>query len=180
MSFWTVILVSLALGLLLVIGGTLVSYMGSLVKNAYTLKVEIQSEMEAGLKRAEEESDKRTKWIKRDLVEEIEKLKSAVSTDNQRKFGELADELTKKVEELEQAHKRDRQEMVRVIDALRQDVMTLDQRLKSLRRDVPAAPAAPTSAPETEAAAALPPPMETPMAEAAAPTPAATPADKSA
>jgi hypothetical protein len=176
MSFWTVILVSLVLGLLLVIGGTLVSYMGSLVKNAYTLKVEIQAEMEAGLKRAEEESDKRTKWIKRDLVEEIDKLKSAVSTDNQRKFAELADELTKKVEELEQAHKRDRQEMVRVIDALRQDVMTLDQRLKSLRRDAPPAPPSATPPAEAEtAAAALPPPSETPMAEVAS-DPAAKPA----
>ena len=134
MSFWTVTLISLAIGLLLVIGGSLVVYMGSLVKNAYELKVEIQNDMEAGLKRIEEESEKKTRWIKRDLIEEIEKLKTSLSTDNQRKFGEMTEGLVKSVAELEQTYKRDRQEMVKIIDALRQDVMTLDQRMKSLRQ----------------------------------------------
>lgn len=157
MSFWTVILISLAIGLLLVIGGSLVVYMGSLVKNAYELKVEIQSDMEAGLKRIEEESEKKTRWIKRDLIEEIEKLKSSLSTDNQRKFGEITEGLVKSVAEMEQTHKRDRQEMIKVIDALRQDIMTLDQRMKSLKRDA-AAPSAP--APAAEA------PVESPAAEA--------------
>lgn len=162
MSFWTVILISLAIGLLLVIGGSLVVYMGSLVKNAYELKVEIQNDMEAGLKRIEEESEKKTRWIKRDLIEEIEKLKSSLSTDNQRKFGEMTEGLVKSVAELEQTYKRDRQEMIKVIDALRQDVITLDQRLKSLKRDAPA-PSAP--APAAEAPADSPAP-EAPQAEA--------------
>lgn len=159
MSFWTVTLVSLAIGLLLVIGGSLVVYMGSLVKNAYELKVEIQNDMEAGLKRIEEESEKKTRWIKRDLIEEIEKLKSSLSTDNQRKFGEMTEGLVKSVAELEQTYKRDRQEMVKVIDALRQDIMTLDQRLKSLKRDAPAPAAAPPAdptAPEASPAAEAP------------------------
>ena len=159
MSFWTVTLISLAIGLLLVIGGSLVVYMGSLVKNAYELKVEIQNDMEAGLKRIEEESEKKTRWIKRDLIEEIEKLKSSLSTDNQRKFGEMTEGLVKSVAELEQTHKRDRQEMIKVIDALRQDIMTLDQRLKSLKRDaqVPAAtPSADPTAPEAPPAEEAP------------------------
>ena len=162
MSFWTVTLVSLAIGLLLVIGGSLVVYMGSLVKNAYELKVEIQNDMEAGLKRIEEESEKKTRWIKRDLIEEIEKLKSSLSTDNQRKFGEMTEGLVKSVAELEQTHKRDRQEMIKVIDALRQDIMTLDQRLKSLKRDAQAPAAAPPAdptapeAPQAEEAPAKP------------------------
>jgi len=162
MSFWTVTLISLAIGLLLVIGGSLVVYMGSLVKNAYELKVEIQNDMEAGLKRIEEESEKKTRWIKRDLIEEIEKLKSSLSTDNQRKFGEMTEGLIKSVAELEQTHKRDRQEMIKVIDALRQDIMTLDQRLKSLKRDAQAPAAAPPAdptapeAPQAEEAPAKP------------------------
>jgi cell division protein FtsX len=162
MSFWTVTLISLAIGLLLVIGGSLVVYMGSLVKNAYELKVEIQNDMEAGLKRIEEESEKKTRWIKRDLIEEIEKLKSSLSTDNQRKFGEMTEGLVKSVAELEQTHKRDRQEMIKVIDALRQDIMTLDQRLKSLKRDAQAPAAAPPAdptapeAPQAEEAPAKP------------------------
>jgi len=172
MNFWTVTLVSLAIGLLLVIGGSLVVYMGSLVKNAYQLKIEIQSDMEAGLRRIEEESEKKTRWIKRDLVEEIDKMKTALTTDNQRKLSELTESLAKRVEEVDQAQKRDRQEMVKVVDAMRQDIMTLDQRIKSLRQQPP--PAQPAASPPPEAAAppALPAPEETALAA----TPAVEPA----
>lgn len=173
MNFWTVTMISLVIGLLLVIGGALVMYMGSLVKNAYELKVEIQNDLEAGLKRVEEESEKKTRWIKRDLVEEIDKVKTALSADNQRKLSELTDSLAQRVDEIEQAQKRDRQDMGKIVEAMRQDIMTLDQRLKHLRQQAPAARAeAPSqtsqaATPEqAPAPAALPAPQEAPIAEA--------------
>ncbi|HVI51271.1 MAG TPA: hypothetical protein VM661_08695 [Candidatus Sulfotelmatobacter sp.] len=180
MNFWTVTMVSLVIGLLLVIGGALVLYMGSLVKNAYQLKVEIQNDLEAGLKRVEEESEKKTRWIKRDLVEEIDKMKTALSTDNQRKLGELTDSLAKRVEEIEQSQKRDRQDLTRIVEAMRQDIMTLDQRIKSLRHQPAAKAEVSASAENAEATPALPAPSETPMAAPPVPDTVQTqPQDKS-
>ncbi|MBF0307475.1 MAG: hypothetical protein HQL41_17725, partial [Alphaproteobacteria bacterium] len=91
MNFWTILLLSLAAGGVLIIGGGLMMYMGSLVKSAYQIKVEIRSEMEQGIRRLEEDIDKKSKWIKRDLIEEIDKMKAAVQTDNTKRFNEFLD-----------------------------------------------------------------------------------------
>jgi cell division protein FtsX len=156
MDLWTITLISLVAGLVLVIGGALVVYMGSLVKSAYQLKIEIKADMDEGLRKIEEDTDKKSRWIKRDLIEEIDKIKGNVTTDNQRKFAELADTLSKRLTEAEDIGRHDRAEIVKLIEGLRRDVTTLDQRIRSLRRDQTAKPG--ELAAEGEAATAAPPP----------------------
>jgi len=176
MDLWVITLISLVAGLVLVIGGALVVYMGSLVKSAYQLKIEIKSDMDEGLRKIEEDTDKKSRWIKRDLVEEVEKIKGNVTAENQRKFAELADTLAKRLAEAEEVGRRDRAEIVKLIEGLRRDVMTLDQRMRTLRRDQTAKPGEPSAEADTASAAApkaadappaappaLPPPSDMPV-----------------
>ncbi|OIQ86453.1 hypothetical protein GALL_316870 [mine drainage metagenome] len=165
MSFWTVMLISLAIGLLLIIGGTLVMYVGSLVKNAYELKVEMQNDMNAGMQRLEEETEKKTRWIKRDIVEEVEKIRAALQTENQKRMNETAEMLGRKLTELDTAWKANSQDVAKVLDSFRQDILRLDQRQRSLKRDLTATAEPQAAAPSPEA--------PTPAAMAAQPTPAA-------
>jgi hypothetical protein len=176
MSIWTVTLVSMAIGLLLVIGGAVVMYMGSLVKSAYELKVEVQADITGGFQKIEEENDKKLRWVKRDLVEDIEKAKAAMQLDNTKKFNDLSEAVAKRLTELDEVQQRERAEMLKVIDGLRRDVMALDQRTRGRPPHRPGAakPADANEAGEDAPQAsipALPAPSETPVA-----TPVATPA----
>lgn len=167
MNFWTILLLSLAAGGILIIGGGIMMYMGSLVKSAYQIKVEIRSEMEEGIRRLDEDMDKKSKWIKRDLVEEIDKMKSAVQSDNSKRFNEYLETINKRLMDFESSVTRDRNELLKVIENHRQTITNLDQRLRALKREqkaveTTASPAAEGSAPATE---------EAPAAEAAAVSP---------
>ncbi len=130
MEFWSVTLVGLAAGLVLVIGGALVIYMGSLVKSAYQLKIEIKSDVDEGLRRLEEEVEKKIRWVKRDLVEEVDKVKTAMQTDNQRKIAEVLDGFIKRLTACEAALLNERSETTNAFESLRNDVTVLDQSLR--------------------------------------------------
>lgn len=136
MGFSTVLIISLAAGVILVVGGGLVMYMANLVKSAYELKVQINAEVEERLTKMGDDLDKKSRWIKRDLLEEIEKIKVAMQTDNQRKIGELADPLHHKLAEIETLLKAERAEWVKAVESDRQNITSLDTRLKAVRRDL--------------------------------------------
>lgn len=139
MEFWTVTLVSLSAGIVLVIGGALVIYMGSLVKSAYQLKIEIKNDVEEGQRRIEEEVEKKIRWVKRDLVEEVDKIKVALQTDNQRKIAEMLDVFVKRLTACETTLNQHVGEAGNLLESLRQDVTVLDQRLRFVRREQKAA-----------------------------------------
>jgi hypothetical protein len=150
MAFWAVMLISLAAGLVLVIGGALVLYMGALIKNAYQLKIEIKAEMEEEQRRIEQEADKKLRWMKRDLIEEVEKTKAAIHADNQRKIADLADSVTKRVVAQEELLRLEHAELTKQFDGLRQDIVVLDQRFRALRREQRAHAASPAAPPSAE------------------------------
>lgn len=120
--------------LVLAVSGLLI-YMSQLVKNAYQIKIELQSELSDGLRRVEDEADKKLKWIKRDTFDELEKVKSGLSTDNSRRLNEIQETLNKRMQERDEQWKRDRAELIKVIERQREDIKLLDQRFRSLRRD---------------------------------------------
>lgn len=168
MSFATVLIISLAAGVVLVVGGGLMLYIGHLVRNAYELKVQINSEVEDRLTKMGEDLDKKSRWIKRDLIEEIEKIKVALQTDNARKIQELIDPLVARLDGIEQALRAEREEWVKAVDEDRVSIANLDSRLKILRRDlkkledkldIQAAPASPAAQPEPEPQLPLPEPL---------------------
>ncbi len=135
MEFWTVTLISLAAGIVIVIGGALVWYMGSLVKSAYQLKIDMQADMEAGRKRIEDDVEKKMRLIKRDIVDEVEKIKTALQTDAQRRMNEIADTLGKRLTEVIEEWRVQHDETARLLEGLRHDITVLDQRQRNLRRE---------------------------------------------
>ncbi|MBF0095248.1 MAG: hypothetical protein HQL34_12005, partial [Alphaproteobacteria bacterium] len=60
--------VALLIAFVAVFAVVVVSYMSSLVKNAYQIKIEIRSEMEDGLRRMSDDSEKWVRMTKRDLL----------------------------------------------------------------------------------------------------------------
>ncbi|MCA1908341.1 MAG: hypothetical protein LDL39_08275 [Magnetospirillum sp.] len=168
MSFSTVLIISLAAGVILIIGGGLMMYMANLVKSAYEIKVQINSEVEDRLNKMGDELDKKSKWIKRDLLEEIEKIKSNMNTEAQTKVAELTQPFTARLDALEAALKAERAEWVKAVDSDRAAITNLDNRLKSLGKPGPAT----RKSDDKEAASATEPPAP---AEGEAAKPAAAP-----
>lgn len=136
MSMTSVLIVAFAAGIVLVVGGGLVMYMAGLVKNAYELKVQISSDIDERLGKMSEDLDKKSRWIKRDLLEEIEKIKVALQTDNARKFHELGEPVLKRIEELDQIVRKERGEWVKAIESDRENLTKLDGKIGGLRRDI--------------------------------------------
>ena len=190
MSMSSVLIVSLAAGVILVVGGGLVMYMAGLVKNAYELKVQINSDIDERLGKMAEDLDKKSRWIKRDLLDEMEKIKAALETDNARKFQELGEPVLKRIEDLDQIVRKERGEWVKAIESDRENLTKLEARIGGLRRDVKRLEQQAGLAPQAEgvasaldaalaAKAAAPPPAGTPPAADAA-APAAAPAPSAA
>lgn len=149
MSFSTVLIIAFAAGAILVVGGGLMVYMGNLVRSAYEIKVQINADVDERLNKMSEDLDKKSRWIKRDLLEEIGKIKEALQTDNARKIAELSDPLIKRLDALEAMVKSSHGDLVKAIESDRASIASLDQRLKALRGQ-----AAKDSKPEAGAPAA--------------------------
>ncbi len=176
MGFSTVLIISLAAGVILIIGGGLMMYMANLVKSAYEIKVQINTDVEDRLTKMGEDLDKKSRWIKRDLLEEIDKIKTALQTDNARKIEELSGPLLAKIEGFEAALRNERIEWVKAVEADRAAIASLDTRLKTSVKKKAEEPAKlPEPAPLGEdakaatAATPAPPPAPAPAAPAPAP-----------
>jgi Fe2+ transport system protein FeoA len=154
MGFSTVLIISLAAGVILIIGGGLMMYMANLVKSAYEIKVQINTDVEDRLTKMGEDLDKKSRWIKRDLLEEIEKIKVALQTDNARRIEELTGPLQAKVDGFETLLRNERAEWVKAVEADRAAIASLDSRLKIQPKKKPEEPAKPGEAAAVNATAA--------------------------
>lgn len=154
MSMSSVLIVAFAAGVILVVGGGLMMYMANLVRNAYELKVQINSDIDERLGKMTEDLDKKSRWIKRDLLEEIEKIKVALETDNARKFQELGEPVLKRIEDLDQIIRKERGEWVKAIESDRENLTKLDGKIGLLRRDIKRLEQQAGLAPQADGAAA--------------------------
>jgi hypothetical protein len=113
-----------------------------------------------------EEFEKKGRWIKRDLIEEVEKIKAAVETENARRFQTFSEPVTRAVEGLDSLIRNERKEWVAAIERDRGLIAQLDSRVDFLRRDLKAlAGPAPASA--------MPVPVPVPVPAPASSAPAA-------
>lgn len=185
MSMSSVLIISLAAGVILVVGGGLLMYMANLVKNAYEIKVQINADLEERLKSISDDLDKKSKWIKRDMLEEFEKTRSSLITDNTRRLQELIEPFGKRLEAIEQRLQIERTDWSKAVDDTKVSGVALDAKISQIRKDIrrveeklglepssptPARAAAPAGAPGQPAAPA--------QAGAPKPQPAAQPAPK--
>lgn len=118
-----------------------VSYMSSLVKNAYEIKIEMRAELEDGLRRLTDDDEKRTRAAKRELLDEVAKGRVILENENTRHFSELAEASKKQLTDLEEAARRDRtkaaqsyEEMRVRLDDLRARVGELEHIYRAIAR----------------------------------------------
>lgn len=136
MSMSSVLIISLAAGVVLVVGGGLLMYMANLVKNAYEIKVQINADMDERLKAIGEDLDKKSKWIKRDLIEELDKMKTSLISDNNRRLQELVEPFSKRLESIEQKLQMERGDWSKAVDDTKVGGQALDAKLNQLRKDL--------------------------------------------
>jgi len=136
MGISALLVLGLAAGVVLVVGGGLMMYMANLVRSAYEIKVQINNDVDERLGKMAEDLDKKSKWIKRDLLEELDKIKVAFATENATKVNALSEPLLKKVEMVEQMLRDERTEWVKAVEADRQSIAALDGKVKVMRRDL--------------------------------------------
>lgn len=168
MNFLTITIVIFIVALIGVFAVALIVYLSSLVKSAYQIKVEMRNDLEEGLKRADEELNKRSRWIKRELLEEIERIKSGMQLDITNRGVTILEESRKMVAGSEEGLRKDMAETNRLLGEARDLLYSLDHKVKSLRREAQGmnsgAPAAEPPKPGEQAPPpALPPPQASPL-----------------
>jgi len=136
MSMSSILIISLAAGVVLVVGGGLMMYMANLVRNAYEIKVQINSDMDERIKAISDDMDKRSKWIKRDMVDELDKIKTSLMQSNARSIQDMAEPLAKRIEALEQIIKSERKDWSKAVEETKQGSTSLDTKIAQFRKDL--------------------------------------------
>lgn len=127
MSFGAIAGITLTIALVLVVGVALMSYVSSLVKNAYQIKVELRADVENAIARMEAEMDRRSKALRKELGDEAGQMRDAVRQDIERRLKDMEDRLQKTTHELQGAS---RTEKVALVE--------MQRRLKDLETDLAA------------------------------------------
>lgn len=131
MSFGPIAGVTLAIAAVLVLGVTLLSYVSSLVKNAYQIKVELRSEVEKAIAGMNAEMARHGKFLRKDLGDDTTKLRESLQQDMEKRMHGVEERLAEANRALTQGDASDQQTM----RAMLQDTQ---RRLKALERDVAA------------------------------------------
>ena len=97
MSFAALLGIALSIGAVTILGIALVSYMSSLARSAYELKVEIRKDLDDGIRRVETEMIKQTKWARGDLMAEVERSRGAMLEDLGRRQQDIQAALTAEI-----------------------------------------------------------------------------------
>ncbi|MGC2855437.1 hypothetical protein ACM64Y_08175 [Novispirillum sp. DQ9] len=131
MSFGAVAGITLAIAVVLVMGVGLMSYVSTLIKNAYQIKVELRSDVDTAIARMEAEMDRRGKALRKELADDAGQLRDAVKTENERRLKEIEDRLQAASKDLQEAARGDKMAVQKVLS-------DLQTRLKALETDMAA------------------------------------------
>lgn len=151
MNFAAVLGFALVIGTIVILGVAIVSYVATLVRNAYELKVEMRRELDEGLKDIEGEVSRAVKWARGELAGEIDKSRALMAEDLERRQRDIEARVAAEIDAREAAWTAER-------DALRVELALLEDRLARVEHRVLAKPrpvdTAPAAAPQpTEAVA---------------------------
>lgn len=131
MSFGAIAGITLTIAVVVVMGVALMSYISSLVKNAYQIKVELRSDVENAIARMEAEMDRRGKALRKELGDDSAQVREAVRHDNERRVKEIEERLQKSAKDLQDAARTDKAAVQNVL-------ADLQSRLKGLEADMAA------------------------------------------
>jgi hypothetical protein len=135
LNFFSVTVIVFILALIGVFAMALIMYLSSLVKSAYQIRIEMRADLDEGLKRIDEEMNKKGRWIKRELLDDVDKIRANTIADFARRQSELYEEIRKLIVGVDAALRQDMGGMSENIKTLLDQAHALDHRVKGLRRD---------------------------------------------
>ena len=136
MGITSVLFVSLAAGLILVICGGIMMYMATLVRSAYEIKVQINTDIEDRLTKMAEALDQKTRSIKLDMIEDINKVRSVLAVENSRRLEEMSEQRNKRLDGLEPMVRAEHGEWVKAVVTVRLSLTQADARVKAVYREL--------------------------------------------
>ncbi len=132
MGMSSIVIVSLAAGIILIVGGGLIMYMGNLIRSAYEIKVQIVTDTNERITKLIEEMDKRTKWAKREAAEEVERFKTTIEVSNASSMEDLQRSLQQRVTALETLIRNGRNEWITAVEGHQQALVSLEANMNVL------------------------------------------------
>ena len=136
MGFLSTLAITAVIGVFIVLVIALISYVSNLVKQAYELKVELRRELNEGLSNLEEEINKRSRWVKRELLTEIEKIRANHETLIESRTKQIADSNNDTLKASEEQARQDRASLDHEIQENRRRLKALDKDLKQVVQTV--------------------------------------------
>ncbi len=115
MGFSAILIVTLAVAVVVVIGGGVAMYFGKLVKIAYDIKIQTNSDIEERLTRVSGGVDGEMTRFKQDLVHDTARVRAGLVADTARQTEEFFAALTRRLAAVEEAVHAERTEWVRAI-----------------------------------------------------------------
>lgn len=196
MGFGSVAGVTLAVAAVIVLAVMLMSYVSSLVKNAYQIKIELRSDVDNAIAAMNAEIARSSKLLRKELGDDAGKVRDNIAQDAERRLAEIEQRLIKSIADQTQADRSARQDTQARIEDLARRIRTLERDVAALKEDSLRRAAISRSLRDRQAATdAPPPPVEAPAADPApeagllaamtdmtepAPAPAPVPAPKPA
>jgi ribosomal protein S17E len=135
MSYSVITGIAIAIAVVVVIGIGLLSYMSSLIKNAYQIKVELRNDLETGLKKVEEDVRQKSKWMRNEVGEDVAKMKQALERENGERLAGLQERFQTAVRDLDEAGRAERAEMRGAIAGAHRKLQALEQDIAAMREE---------------------------------------------
>ncbi|KJS36249.1 MAG: hypothetical protein VR70_14155, partial [Rhodospirillaceae bacterium BRH_c57] len=136
MSFGAVAAITITIALVLIMGIGLMSYVSSLVKNAYQIKVELRNDVESAIARMDMEMDRRGKALRKELGDDTSKLRDSVQQDNERRIKEIEDRLQKTLQDLSAAGRDEKTATQTALTDMRRRLKTLESDVVAIKNDL--------------------------------------------
>ncbi len=136
MGFGAVAVITIVIALVLIMGVGLMSYVSSLVKNAYQIKVELRNDVESAIARMEGELDRRGKALRKELGDDTGKLRDSVQQDNDRRIKEIEDRLQKTLQDLTVAGRDEKAATQTALTDMRRRLKTLESDVVAIKGDL--------------------------------------------
>ncbi len=134
MNFASVIGIALVIGTIAVLGIAIVSYMSSLVRNAYELKVEMRKDLDDGIKQVKAETIKSVKSARTELMGEVDRTRNNLMDDLKARQAATEATLTAELKKRDAAWAEEREALTTQIAELKEQLKTLKDSQKSRQR----------------------------------------------
>jgi hypothetical protein len=127
---------TVALILTVIVGCILAVFLGYLVRSAYDMRIGLKAQMDRSLRAIEDENNKRARSLRQELGADIERARSNVFDEARRRLTEALASLESRQLEVERASRQERVEISVTMDALRDEMAALRQRIDELEREL--------------------------------------------